>query len=232
LVEHYSLRALLFRLDYSTVLWISIRGTGRAASHHQHTDDVRGAWLAQHMSASQLALARCLKAENAGCPADVAQLAYDAAQSLPSMKLLLAGPPCFSVYGARGQCASTAGNPETEPRGRYLNGIRPRTDWKCVPRALPLLLAPLAPVTASPLSRCGREGASTGPSLVTTRWRREDSILGFSSVHHRVPNPTERKVVRERTGVPGSSRDLPLLLAPPAYSQPLPQSASVLSRHR
>jgi hypothetical protein len=28
--------------------------------------------------------------------------------------------------------ASTAGNPETEPRGRYLNGIRPRVDWKCV----------------------------------------------------------------------------------------------------
>lgn len=84
----------------------------------------------KHMSAAQLALAKCLKAENAGCPADVAQLAYEAAQSLPSMRLLLAGPPCFSVYGARGQCASTAGNPETEPRGRYLNGIRPRTDWK------------------------------------------------------------------------------------------------------
>ena len=88
--------------------------------------------MSQHMSAAQLALAKCLKAENAGCPADVAALAYEAAQSLPSMRLLLAGPPCFSVYGARGQCASTAGNPETEPRGRYLNGIRPRTDWKCV----------------------------------------------------------------------------------------------------
>jgi hypothetical protein len=38
----YALRMHLFRLYHSTGLWISIRGTGRAASHHQHTDDVRG----------------------------------------------------------------------------------------------------------------------------------------------------------------------------------------------